>query len=118
MVVIQIKNSEQDTFLYETSSSHSGENVVREITQIWNLRLRLALLSQAILDLAKYGPMKLPDKAGIDDIQEKGGDFVIERNEFYCMDPSGIRTGNGVGPRLTETFEQVSRDAQDVLSKV
>jgi len=67
MVVIQIKNSEHDTFLYEAPSSSSNDFVVRDIVKIWNLRLRLQQLSASIRELAKYGPMKHPDKAGIDE---------------------------------------------------
>lgn len=33
-------------------------------------------------------------------------------------DPTGLRTGNGVGPHLTTTIEKVAFDAEAVLSKV
>lgn len=42
---------------------------------------------------------------------------MIDRTEFYTEDPTGVRTGNGVGPSLTETFERVAVDAESVLSK-
>jgi hypothetical protein len=64
----------------------------------------------------KHGPMKKPDKAGIDKIQEQYNGEKIDRSEFYLEDPTGNRTGNGVGPRLTEVFEEVCRDAEEVLS--
>lgn len=118
MVVIQVKNSEHDTFLYETSSTSVGDQVVREIVQIWNLRVRLSQLSGAVRELAKYGPMKPQDKIGIDEIQEQHNGVHIEKGEYYCMDLTGIRTGNGVGPRLAETIDMVASDAEAVLSKV
>lgn len=118
MVVIQIKNNEHDTFLYETSSTRTGDEVAREIVRIWNLRLRLAQLCGALRDLAMYGPMKHPDKAGIDEIQEEHNGLKIEKNEYYAMDPSGIRNGNGIGPQLSATFETVARDAEAILDKV
>eukprot|EP01035_Chromulina_nebulosa_P019287 gene19287-25147_t len=117
MVVIQIKNSEYDTFLYETTCNKLGDEVLREITKIWNLRLRLQQLAQGIRELAAYGPMKPLDKAGIDSIQEESGGVIIEKGEFYQQDPTGIRTGNGPGPRLSETLDLVANDAEALLSK-
>ena len=118
MVVIQLKNSENDTFLYEIVSSTSNDIIVRELTRIWNLRIRLTQLTGSIRELALYGPMKAQDKIGIDEIQELHNGVHVDKGEFYIMDPTGIRTGNGVGPRLTETFEMVARDAEAILQKV
>eukprot|EP01040_Poterioochromonas_malhamensis_P021732 gene21732-26286_t len=69
------------------------------------------------MELADHGPMKHPNKAGIDEIQEKYNEETIEKGEFYKPDPSGVRNGNGVGPHLMETFERVVRDIQSVLDK-
>lgn len=119
MVVIHIKKSEADGFLYETTCDTSNDTLIRELCDIWNLRLRLTQLAASIRDLAKYGPMKPHDKQGIDEIQEKAGEFapIIEKGEFYLPDPQGIRTGNGVGPQLTSTFEMVASDAEALLQK-
>lgn len=117
MVVFQIKKGDNDTFLYETMSSASSDDVVRELTEIWNLRLRLAQLSGAIREMARYGPMKHPDKAGLDEVAANYGGESIERNEHYEPDPTGMRTGNGVGPTLMDTVERVAQDAESVLSK-
>ena len=63
--------------------------------------------------------MKPHDKQGLDEVQEKAGEFapVIEKGEHYMPDPQGIRTGNGVGPQLTSTFEMVATDAEGLLHK-
>eukprot|EP00595_Chromulina_sp_UTEXLB2642_P003666 CAMPEP_0196761960 /NCGR_PEP_ID=MMETSP1095-20130614/1280_1 /TAXON_ID=96789 ORGANISM="Chromulina nebulosa, Strain UTEXLB2642" /NCGR_SAMPLE_ID=MMETSP1095 /ASSEMBLY_ACC=CAM_ASM_000446 /LENGTH=227 /DNA_ID=CAMNT_0042112105 /DNA_START=180 /DNA_END=863 /DNA_ORIENTATION=+ len=61
--------------------------------------------------------MKPLDKAGIDSIQEECGGVIIEKGEYYNQDPTGIRTGNGPGPKLSETLELVANDAEAVLSK-
>lgn len=115
MVVIQIKSNETDTFLYETTVDKGGDYVIRDLANIWNLRLRLKQLIGALGDLARHGPMKPLDKAGLDEILEQGGDVTIEKEQYYCADPQGNRTGNGVGPQLTETFEKVCTDAQAIL---
>jgi hypothetical protein len=68
MVVFQIKRNDGDSFLYETSCETAADDAVREITEIWNMRLRLGQLCGAIRELARYGPMKPPDKAGLDEV--------------------------------------------------
>jgi len=116
MVVINIKKDTGDSFLYETSCENSNDLVIRELVTIWNLRLRLRQLVGGIREMAMYGPMKPPDKAGLDDIEEKYNGAVIEKNQFYQADPSGARTGCGVGPQLTETIEKVCIDTEAILS--
>jgi hypothetical protein len=117
MVVFQIKKSDTDTFLYEASCDMTSDHVVRELTEIWNLRLRLSQLCGAIREMGRHGPMKHPDKAGLDEIATSYGGAAIERGEYYEADPTGMRTGNGVGPQLMETIERVAHDAESVLTK-
>mmetsp|Transcript_19005 Transcript_19005/g.19744 ORF Transcript_19005/g.19744 Transcript_19005/m.19744 type:complete len:288 (-) Transcript_19005:111-974(-) len=117
MVVFQIKKNDGDGFIYETLCDSLADDTVKEIAEIWNLRLRLGQLCGAIRELALYGPMKPPDKAGLDEIAEKYNNEVIIKNEYYQADPTGNRTGNGVGPQLTETIERVARDAEEAISK-
>ena len=83
---------------------------------MWNMRLRLGMLSSAVRELAKYGPMKPQDEHGMDGIKEQYEGAAIEKSATYAADPSGMRTGNGPGPQLAETLERVCQDAQDVLS--
>ena len=51
-------------------------------------------------------------------IAEKYNGEVIARNEYYSPDPTGARTGNGVGPQLSDTIERVALDAEEAISKV
>ena len=117
MVVIHIKRGDSDGFLYETSCSVSNDTLIRELVAVWNMRLRLMMLCGAIRDLAKYGVMKKPDKVGLDEIDEEYNGVKIERNPHYLADPTGQRTGNGVGPQVSETIERVARDTESILDK-
>ena len=118
MVVFQIKTSDTDSFLYEASCDTSNDVVIRDIVRIWNMRIRLGQLSLAIRDLARYGPMKPPDKAGLDRIEEEYNGGKIEKNEFYEADPTGLRTGCGVGPHLSNILDRVAQDAEAAIDKV
>lgn len=117
MVVIQIKTGDSDSFLYETTCDKSNDTLIRDIVDVWNTRIRLHQLAGSIRELAKYGPMKPLDKIGLDVIQEEDGVY-IEKNEFYQADPTGMRTGNGPGPQLSDTMEKVACDAESLLTKV
>lgn len=118
MVVIHIKNSETDTFLYETTTATKNDDLIRDIVNVWNMRIRLAQLVGGLRELAKYGPMKQPDKAGLDEINERFDNATIAKNEHYQADPTGARTGNGPGPQLAETMERVACDTESILDKV
>lgn len=116
MVVIQVKTSDHDSFLFETTCDTTNDTLVREIVRVWNLRLRLGQLVGAIREMAKYGPMKHPNKAGLDHIGETYNNETVEKGPYYQPDPTGNRTGNGVGPQLTETIEKVALDTEAALS--
>jgi hypothetical protein len=101
MVVIQIKTGAgDDTFLYETTCDASCDAMIRDLTEVWNLRIRLVQLCGAMRDLGDHGPMKPPDKAGLDSIDEDYKHMSIDKNEYYSADPTGNRTGNGPGPQV------------------
>jgi hypothetical protein len=118
MVVIQVKVSDNEAFLYETTCATTNDDLVREITQVWNMRLRLGQLTGGLREMAKYGPMKEPSKAGLDEIAESYNGEVVDKGQNYQPDPSGTRTGNGPGAQLAETIERVCVDTESVLGSV
>lgn len=116
MVVIHIKSGE-DGFLYETTCSTSNNALIRDLTAVWNLRLRLRQLAGSIRELGMYGPMKPPDKAGLDSIDEDYKGVKLDKGEHYRPDPTGMRTGSSPGPKYLETMEKVAADAEAAVSK-
>ncbi|CAN0055503.1 unnamed protein product [Heterosigma akashiwo] len=116
MVVIHVKKSETDQFLYETNCSETNDALIEQLVHISNTRVRLRCLAGALRQLAEYGPMKPMDQQGLDEIKEEHEGVAIEKGEFYKPDPTGMRTGNGVGPTLTQTFEQVCADAEAAIN--
>eukprot|EP00903_Cladosiphon_okamuranus_P019889 g18281.t1 len=112
MVVIQVKRSDTDVFLVESSTSESNDLLVRRLVKIWNTRLRLMQLVESVRDMAKYGPSKPPAEHGLDEVKEEYEGKHIDKGPHYQPDPTGKRTGNGVGPQLSETLERVCVDAE------
>lgn len=95
-----MQNSEEDQFLYETSVQASVRDTVAELAKIYNLRHKITRLKLEGEELAKYGPAKQPDKQGIDQYSEE----PVQKGEFYCMDPTGRRTGNGEATILSKAI--------------
>lgn len=124
MVVIHVKRSDGDQFLFETTCTETNDNLIRNLAQVHNMRLRLAHLNACVRDLAQYGPMRPQDKQGIDEVHDRyegagagAGAAAGERGEFYTPDPTGQRSGNGPGPQLAATLVRVCEDAESMLRK-
>lgn len=86
-----LQRSEQQQFLFETTVEQPVQETLRDIVTIHNLRQRIAKLKLEGGELAQFGFAKQPDKQGIDTYSDEN----IEKGEFYKMDPTGRRTGNG-----------------------
>ena len=71
MVLIHCKyKGEEHSFLYDTTVEINVKDLIKELVEVHNLRLRLQRLKSEGDDLASHGPCKPPDKQGLDeDIQ-------------------------------------------------
>jgi len=118
MVVIHVKfQGGEDQFLYETTGDTSNDTLLRELVDINNTRVRIAYLCGAMAELAEHGPSKPHGEEGIDHIQQLNGGTFVEKADNYKEDPSGSRTGNGIGEQMTNVFNDVCRDAEAYISK-
>lgn len=115
MVVALVKHGNADAFLFETTCKTSNDDLIRDLTTVWNKRLIIERLAGAAMELGKHGLMKEPEKQGIDSVQEQAGE-IVEKGEFYNPDPCGYRTGNGPGPQLLNTIERVCVDAVEYIA--
>mmetsp|Transcript_22661 Transcript_22661/g.54230 ORF Transcript_22661/g.54230 Transcript_22661/m.54230 type:complete len:300 (+) Transcript_22661:70-969(+) len=102
MVVLNVKNSEQERFLFETTVDAVVRDVLQEVVQLHNLRMRVHRLKYEGEELAKYGPAKRLDQQGIDEYQEE----AVEKGKFYCQDPTGRRTGNACDPEVSKVWAE------------
>lgn len=98
-----MQNSEEDQFLFKTSVQAHVADTISQLACIHNLRHRITRLKLEGEELAKYGPAKHPEKQGID---QYANDQAVEKGEFYCMDPTGRRTGNGKQGSLAGSHQQ------------
>jgi hypothetical protein len=109
MVVINLKRSETDQFLFECTTGDSNDAVIRELCQICCLREKLSRLAGMLEELGKHGPSKPEAERGLDEIAEREGKRV-EKGPHYCADPLGNRTGNAPAPALAEVLARTGAD--------
>ena len=86
-----MQRSEQQQFLFDTTVEQTVKDTLNDVVTIHNLRQQIAKLKLEGGELAQYGFAKQPEKQGIDTYAEEN----VEKGEFYKMDPTGRRTGNG-----------------------
>ncbi|GMH59673.1 hypothetical protein TL16_g02880 [Triparma laevis f. inornata] len=117
MVIISVKKPDGDGFLYETTTTTSNDDLIVQLCEVWNARLRVKILAPSLRELGKHGPMKKIEEQGLDEVKEKYEDANLIKNEFYVADPSGLRTGNGPGHELAATLNRVAEDAEQYCDK-
>lgn len=117
MVVIHLKRSEDQQFLYETSVETPVKAAVAELAAINNLRHRIQRLKLEGGELAKYGPSKHPDKQGLDEYQAEFGYGQVEKGSNYKADPTGRRIGNAPDENVAKVLTKTLDDAMAVQHK-
>jgi hypothetical protein len=100
MVYLKVKKSEDDLFLFEAKHDQLMEEVIRECALVHNQRVRLKELIHHVKDLVQYGPMRPPEKQGleeemsslqIEDVTDE--DLTSKGKEVAVTDPSARRIG-------------------------
>lgn len=102
MVLLHVKQNEDQQFLYECQGREYVDLVIRDIVAVYNLQQKIVHLKEEGDQLARHGPSKDP-KRNVDDDSEEEDDkdvaqcssSVKERGPFYLRDPSYKRTGEG-----------------------
>ncbi|GAQ87001.1 hypothetical protein KFL_003250040 [Klebsormidium nitens] len=120
MVLIHVKRSEEDQFLFETTCSEEVDTLIRQLVNITNLRGRISRLQQEGEQLAKHGPARPPED---DDAAEKLAEVSLseregsQAGENHCADPSERRTGAAPSPEAAEALRKALAEAAAYISK-
>ncbi|MEW5314815.1 MAG: hypothetical protein WDW38_006284 [Sanguina aurantia] len=113
MVMLHMKRSEAEQFLFETTVEAGVQETVAELVEVNNLRQRIARLKLEGEELAKYGPTKPLDKQGIDSYAEE----PVEKGPHYNMDPTGRRTGNACSSQVAQVLMRTLEEGVAAASK-
>ena len=128
MVLLHVKRSEKESFLYETPCATDVDVVLRELVIIHNLRQKVNRLTEQAEQLALHGPMKPPEQQGLDDETPLVDDYdvttgtskpraPVQRNEHYNPDPTERRNGNAPSPELAQVLMKTVEDGKALTSE-
>mmetsp|Transcript_8069 Transcript_8069/g.9723 ORF Transcript_8069/g.9723 Transcript_8069/m.9723 type:complete len:271 (+) Transcript_8069:85-897(+) len=105
MVLVVVKNSDEDQFLFETSCKETNENLIHGLVTVQNLRTKLALLAQCLHDLSA-NEIQEPK---LDSTTTSGASDVA--NAHSSVVEEGRRT-----EELHELFGKVVKDSRQCLA--
>merc|ERR1719240_410971 len=126
MVLLHVKRSEKEGFLFETPAASEVQDTVREMVAAHNLRLKVNRLAEAAGQLALYGPMKLPEQQGLDDSTALLEEYDVKTGKYnhvtpqhganYRQDPHERRTGDAPSDELAAVINKTVEDAVALTS--
>lgn len=118
MVILDVKRSEKkNEFLYETTAKANVGELLKELCDLHNLRLKVLRLSMASRELAKHGPLRPEETRGIsDDISKVSELDVNAYGKPTNPDEHGFRTGCPPPPEVAEVLRRTAEEAEAAVS--
>ncbi|CAB3237807.1 unnamed protein product [Arctia plantaginis] len=124
MVILLVKRGDENQFLYETDVEKEVDEVVKDITAIFNGRLKVTRICYEFEELWKHGTFLPPEMQGLneDQIKElKLEDPWAKRcappNYEFCKDDMGRRCGLAPPANMQDVMKKASEDAKEFISK-
>lgn len=125
MVVIHLKHNDQSQFLYESTLKTLIEDLVVNITAIYNGRLKIQRVCSEIEELAQHGTMYPPEILGLTEEQVEDmklvdlwGNKCIPSGGFVeNKDPVGRRNGKQPRKEMQNVLNNTVQEAKNVISK-
>jgi len=128
MVLLHVKRSDKETFLFQTPAASEVDPVLREIVKIHNLRGKVNRLAEEAKRLALHGPMKIPEQQGLDDETPLLDDYnestgtvparkPVQHGANYRQDPQEKRTGDCPSDELAAVIQQTVTDAEALTTE-
>lgn len=125
MVLIHVKHNDQDQFLYETTLNATVEDVVTNVTAIYNGRLKIQRVSAEIEELSEHGTMYPPEILGLTEEQveemkliDHWGEKCLPSGGFQLKkDPIGRRNGKQPNKEMQNVLKNTVNEAKELISK-
>lgn len=125
MVVLQVKRGDENLFLYETSINENTTNVIKDITAIYNGRLKIERICMEMEELASHGTLLPPEMMGLTDeqveelkLKDVWGEKCIPSGGFiFNKDPIGRRNGQQPQENMQEVLRNAMKDAKAMIDK-
>ncbi|KAL3884223.1 hypothetical protein ACJMK2_030441 [Sinanodonta woodiana] len=125
MVKLNIKRGDDSQFLYETTVETSVDDLLTDVTAIYNGRLKVHRICAEVEDLAEHGVTLPPNMQGLTDEQveelklkdEWGEKCVPSGGHRDNPDKIGRRNGKAPNEKMTEVLKKTAQEAKDMISK-
>lgn len=118
MVILDVKRSEKkQEFLFETSVKLNVSDLLRELCELHNLRLKVLRLAVTIKELAKHGPIRPEETRGLSDDLSKVTELDVNAyGQPTNPDEHGYRTGCPPPPEVGEVLARTAEEAEAAIS--
>lgn len=124
MVLLHIKRGSESQFLFETRTTKPITELVTEIVNIFNGRLKIQRIAGEMEELAKHGPMFPPEILGL--LEEQIAELKL-RDEWaekvepsggwtYHKDPMGRRNGRRPQENMQTILTKALNDAKEMVA--
>lgn len=118
MVILDVKRSEKkNEFLFETTVKANIRELLREVCDVHNLRLKVLRLATASKELAKHGPIRPEETRGISDELSKVSELDVNAYGTPTNpDEHGYRTGCPPMPEVSDVLIRTAEEAEAAVS--
>jgi hypothetical protein len=124
MVVLNVKRGDQPQFLFETLTSMKMDDILAELCQIYNDRLRIGRLCMAMEQLAVHGIAKPPNMVGLTDEQvaelghkDQSDTYYPSGGSTFNRDAIGYRTGHAPTEQMQQVLLKTVAEAKAAIHK-
>ncbi|XP_066295555.1 cilia- and flagella-associated protein 298-like [Branchiostoma lanceolatum] len=125
MVVLHVKKGEESQFLYETTVAAPLDDVLKEVTAIYNGRLKVERICAEMEELADHGVTLPANMQGLTDEQieelklkdEWGERCVPSGGAVFNQDEIGRRNGQAPNDKMKEVLKKTVSEAKALISR-
>jgi len=113
MVLLDVKRGEKKSeFLYETTVKANVGDLLKELCELHNLRIKVLRLSMACKELAKHGPLRPEETRGISEDLSKVTELDVNAyGQPTKPDEQGYRTGCPPPPEVADVMSRTAEEA-------
>eukprot|EP00933_Yihiella_yeosuensis_P061769 TRINITY_DN64614_c0_g1_i1.p1 TRINITY_DN64614_c0_g1~~TRINITY_DN64614_c0_g1_i1.p1 ORF type:complete len:293 (-),score=71.05 TRINITY_DN64614_c0_g1_i1:139-1017(-) len=118
MVILDVKRGEKkNEFLYETTVKVNNGDLLKELVELHNLRLKVLRLSMACKELSKHGPLRPEETRGISEDLSKVTELDVNAyGQPTSPDENGYRTGCPPPPEVADVLSRTAEEAEAAVS--
>ncbi|XP_033112494.1 cilia- and flagella-associated protein 298-like [Anneissia japonica] len=124
MVRLLIKKADETQFLFETTVTVVVQDLLNELTEIYNARLKVDRICTELGELAKHGISLPPNMQGLADEQiadlklkdEWADKCIPSGGAIVNLDPIGRRNGQAPNEKMADVISRTVSEAKKIIS--